>query len=109
MRTRLALAAAVIALLSPGVASAAESPAQQLATRYVPVLGFEPQQRPCGSGQVYRPTRVEVLLGHPEVELRGPDGRVVRHAPTGPELFGLGEGYYLDQRPSWCAGPGSVP
>ncbi|HEX6458415.1 MAG TPA: hypothetical protein VF032_05820 [Thermoleophilaceae bacterium] len=98
MGRRVAVATALAALAaSPAAHADTRSPAAQLATRYVPVLGFEPQKQPCGPGQVYRPTRVDTLLGHPEVKLRGPDGRVVGDAPTGPELFGLGEGYYIDQ------------
>jgi hypothetical protein len=97
VRTRIVLAAVLLALLCPAAAGAAQSPAEQLAAKYVPVLGIEPQPSACGSGEAYHPSRVDVLLGHPEVQLRGPDGKVVTKAPTGAELFGLGEGYYLDQ------------
>ncbi len=98
MVRRLALAVALTALAASPPAHAADpSPAVQLATRYAPVLAFAPQHRECGSGEAYRPTRVDVLLGHHEVQLRGPGRKVVTDAPTGSELFGLGEHYYIDQ------------
>ena len=98
MVRRLALAAVLTALVTSPAAHAADpSPVLQLAKRYAPVLGFEPQKRPCGPGQVYRPTRVDVLLAHHEVQLRAPDGHVVTDGPTGPELFGLGDAYSIDQ------------
>src|SRR3954453_10927462 len=97
MRSRLALAGALIALcLTPSSAGAAPSASQQPAERYTPVLTLEPQTTACGSGEAFRPTSVDVVLGRQGVELRGPDGKVVKQAPTGPDLFGLGEGYYLD-------------
>ncbi|HEY7632584.1 MAG TPA: hypothetical protein VH817_17895 [Thermoleophilaceae bacterium] len=98
MRVRLALAIVLIAFgLMPSAALAAPSVEQQLAERYMPVLTLEPQEVGCGGGEAYRPTSVDVLLGKPDVVLVDPDGKIAKHAPTGPDLFGLGEGYYLDQ------------
>jgi hypothetical protein len=96
MRRRLALAT-VLLVLGPGVAHAAQTADEQLAAKYAPVLAFEPQPTECGSGEPYRPTRVDTLLGKKGVVLRGPDGKVVKDAPSGSDLFGLGEGYSIDQ------------
>ena len=95
MRRELALVAVLLAL-APSAAHAAQSAEQQLADKYAPILGFEPQQKPCAKGQPYRPTSVNIILGRPGVVLRGPDGKVVKRAPTRMDLFGLGEGYYID-------------
>jgi hypothetical protein len=100
MVRRLALGAVLLSIalaLAPVGAHAAQSAAEQLADRYIPVLTFEPQQQACDSGEAYRPTSVDTLLGKQGVFLRGPDDKVVKEAPTGPDLFGLGDSYYLDQ------------
>jgi hypothetical protein len=90
----LLVVAVVLAL--PAWARGAESAAQQLAAAYTPVLSLEPQPKPCGRGEAYRPTTVEIVLGRRDVLLRGPDGNVVKRGPTSSELWGLGPGYYLD-------------
>jgi hypothetical protein len=100
MVRRLALGAVLLSIalaLAPVGAHAAQSAAEQLADRYIPVLTFEPQQQACDSGEAYRPTSVDTLLGKQGVFLRGPDDKVVKEAPTGPDLFALGDSYYLDQ------------
>jgi hypothetical protein len=93
----LALPAVVLGLLvvAPAAAREAESPEQQLAATYSPVLSLEPQQKPCGSGEAYRPTSVDVVLGREAVVLRGPHGSM-KHAPAAHDLWGLPGGYYLD-------------
>jgi hypothetical protein len=60
------------------------------------VLSLEPQARPCGPGEAYRPTSVDIVLGRRDVLLRDPHGRLVKRAPTSRDLWGLGPGYYLD-------------
>jgi len=100
MGRRLALATVLLGTalaLGPVNAHAEQSAAQQLADTYAPVLALEPQQQPCDSGEAYRPTSVNTLLGKQGAFLRAPDDKVVKEAPTGPDLFGLGQGYYLDQ------------
>ena len=82
-------------MVAPARAGVAAPGAQQLAERYSPVLTVEPQSRPCGRGEAYRPVSVDILLGRDGVVLRGPDG-VVKKAPTAADLFGLGEGYHVD-------------
>jgi hypothetical protein len=96
-RLTLAVALAVGALaIVPTAARAAPSPEQQLAAKYAPVLSLEPQRRPCGSGETYRPTSVDVVLGRHEVALRGPHGRLVKRAPAAADLWARGVDDYLD-------------
>lgn len=90
------VAALLVAMVAPVSADAAEPGARQLAERYSPVLVYEPQSRLCGSGEPYRPASVDIVLGRKGVVLRGPDGRVVKEAPTAADLFGLGDGYHVD-------------
>ncbi len=80
----------------PAVARAGQSAQARLAAAYSPVVALEPQQQACGSGEPYRPTSVSTVLGKEGVTLRGPAGNVVKNAPTVADLFGRGEGYYLD-------------
>jgi hypothetical protein len=77
-------------------AAADTSPATQLAERYAPALMIEPQLRECGPGEAYRPADVDILFGREGVVLRNAAGKAVKSAPTAADLFGLGEGYYLD-------------
>jgi hypothetical protein len=88
--------AVALLLALPGLARGSESAAQQLAARYSPVLVLEPQAKPCGSGEAYRPTTVDIVLGRQDVLLRDPRGKVVKRAPTSHDLWGLGPDYYLD-------------
>jgi hypothetical protein len=84
--------------LAPSVAVASTSPEQELADRYAPIVALQEQEEPCGKGEGYRPEPVDIVLGNPDVVLRGPgEGHpVVKTAPTARDLFGKGEGYYLD-------------
>jgi hypothetical protein len=70
--------------------------AQRLVARYSPIVAFRQQEEPCGEGEPYRPTSVDLVLGNPEVALRNSEGTLVKEAPTRADLWGLGEGYYLD-------------
>jgi hypothetical protein len=88
--------ALMLILAFPTLARGAESTAQELAAKYSPVLLLEPQAKPCGPGEAYRPTSVDIVLGRPDVVLRDPDGKLVKHGPTASDLWGLGPGYYLD-------------
>jgi hypothetical protein len=88
--------ALLLALVVPAWARGAESAAQELASRYSPVLSLAPQAKACGSGEAYRPTTVEIVLGRRDVLLRDPRGKLVKHAPTSRDLWGLGPGYYID-------------
>ena len=94
-------AAALLAVLA-APAAAATGPEQELADRYAPIVALKEPEGTCGdtihSGEPWRPTTVQIVLGNPEVTLRGP-GRgdpVVETAPTAADLHGRGDGYFLD-------------
>ena len=90
------LALAVLAV-APACARASQSAEQQLAEKYSPVLSLEPQPRPCGPGEAYRPTSVGIVLGRPDVLLRDSTGKVAMRAPTAGDLWRhAGGGYYID-------------
>ncbi len=95
-RLAVALAGLLTLAAAPALAAADASPAEQLAERYSPVLMIEPQLRECGPGEAYRPADVDILFGRDGIVLRNSAGKVVKSAPTAADLFGLGEGYYLD-------------
>lgn len=69
---------------------------QQLADRYAPIVVVRRQDVPCGDGEPFRPVPVTTVLGNPDVVLRGPDGAVVKVAPTAADIAGKGDGFYLD-------------
>lgn len=77
-------------------ASADTSAANELAARYSPVIMLEPQDRPCGPGEAYRPTSVEILLGNSEVVLRNSDRKIVKRGPTAQDLSRAPAGDYID-------------
>ena len=100
-----ALAVALLALIVvPMAASQAQAqttvavdPAvQELADKYAPRVVVRTQATACEDGEPYLPVSVDTVFGDPEVVLRGPDDQVVVTAPTGSDLAGLPEGYYLD-------------
>jgi hypothetical protein len=97
-RTAIVVGVATAFLAAPSAAGTSQSSEQALADRYAPILALQEQDEPCGKGEGYRPDSVDVVLGNPEVVLRGPgEGHpVVKTAPTDRDLFGKGEGYYLD-------------
>ena len=103
-----AICVGVLLVVAP-VARAQEGPtpdgrseagaALQLAEQYVPVLMLKEQQDECDpDGEQYEPIDVEAILGNPEILLRqlGNGDPVVQRAPTATDLFGLGEGFFLD-------------
>jgi hypothetical protein len=90
-----ALAALVaLALAPPGSAA---SPEQRLADRYAPIAALADQKKPC-TGEAWRPTTVDIVLDNPTVTLHGPGqgNPIVARAPAPADLFGKGEGYFLD-------------
>jgi hypothetical protein len=95
---RHALAALALAVLVVPSASAqaSHSAEQQLAAKYAPVLSLEPQPRPCGPGEAYRPTTVDIVLGRENVLLRDASGNVAKRAPTAGDLWRHATGYYID-------------
>jgi hypothetical protein len=58
--------AVTLVLALPSLAQGAESAAQELAVKYSPVLSLEPQTKPCGTREAYRPTSVDIALGRQE-------------------------------------------
>src|SRR6185437_6403541 len=80
------------------VPSAGADAVTQLADRFAPVVRLVKQERPCGHGEAFEPTDVDVVLGNPDVALRGPwsGANIVKVAPTANDLAsGLFE-YNLD-------------
>jgi hypothetical protein len=87
--------AGITVLLVPAAAFAAEGAEQQLAEKYAPIVGLK-EHEPCANiGEPYRPVPVETVLGQSDVVLLGP-GTVVKSAPTAADLYGKGDGYWLD-------------
>jgi hypothetical protein len=71
----------------PCVARAADT-SGDLAQRYAPVVRLVEQDKECGQGEAFVPTNVDLVLGNPEVALRGPwdTTNVVKVAPTAQDL-----------------------
>jgi hypothetical protein len=91
----LGLAALAAAALAPSAGADAVS---ELAHRYAPVVRLVAQKKPCGHGEPFEPTDVDVVLGNPDVVLRGPwsGANLVKVEPTAQDLAkGLFE-YNLD-------------
>ncbi|MBS1860970.1 MAG: hypothetical protein JSS68_04590 [Actinobacteria bacterium] len=83
-------------------APAAESPAEELAEKYVPITELRKEtDPPCDTSQEqYQPTSVDSVLGNPTVTLQheAADGELtdVRKAPTAEEIAGLHGPWYLN-------------
>jgi hypothetical protein len=93
---RLALAslALVVVIAGPARAQGPQSAEEQLlAKEYSPVLSLDPQRKPCGSGEAYRPTIVGIVLGRQSVVLRDERGTVIKRAPTSADLWRHPFGY----------------
>ena len=63
---------------------------------YSPVAAIQPHVRPCGPGEAYRPTVVDLVLGNPDVVLRDSRRQIVKRAPTAQDLAKAPAGEYLD-------------
>jgi hypothetical protein len=99
LSSRLSLASilALCALLTVSARAAAETSAgATLADTYSPVIVLQPQRTPCGPGEAYRPTPVDILLGNPEVVLRNSDARILKRGPTAQDLSAASAGDYID-------------
>ena len=90
------LALLVAAALS-GPASA-QSPEQQLAERYAPVVRLVAQPEPCEHGEPFEPIDADLVLGNPEVALHGSWNQtaVLKVGPTANDLSAGLFGYHLD-------------
>jgi hypothetical protein len=87
-----------LAVRGVGVAQAGTDPETQLAKKYAPIVRLVQQSQPCGHGEPYDPSNVDIVLGNPEVALRGPwtGSNVVKVAPTAADLSNGLFGYNLD-------------
>jgi hypothetical protein len=97
MRLPAVVAVLVAAAAAAGVAHAADAP-RELALRYAPVVRLVKQAKPCAHGEAFVPTNVNLVLGNPDVALRGPwsGNNLIKVAPTGADLaHGLWD-YHLD-------------
>ena len=70
----------------------------ELAERYAPVVRLVEQARPCGHGEAFQPTNVDLVLGNPDVALRGPwsGANIVKVGPTAQDLADGRFEYNLD-------------
>ncbi|MDH3755805.1 MAG: Vps62-related protein, partial [Acidimicrobiia bacterium] len=96
-----ALVAGPLAMPAAAQDSGDETPdaAQMLAERYAPVMMLKAQEFPCDTkGEMYAPTSVDIVLDNPEILLRqvSIDDPPALRGPTAADLFGLGEGFFLD-------------
>ncbi|MCP4224785.1 MAG: hypothetical protein GY773_15725 [Actinomycetia bacterium] len=83
----------------PASALGQEDSTQELAEQYAPVIKVRAQQEDCDrGGEQYTPTSAEIVLDNPQVLLRqvGTGNPTTKIGPAASDLFGLGEGFYLD-------------
>ncbi|MGB5758998.1 MAG: Vps62-related protein [Acidimicrobiales bacterium] len=99
----LAVVLSTLALGGPAGAQSAEgdtgADATELAERYAPIIMIKAQEAACDvDGEPYGPTSVDIVLDNPEVLLRqvGNGDPVLQAGPGADDLFGLGEGFFLD-------------
>jgi hypothetical protein len=95
----LALAIALSVATPAGAAADTDQAARQLAERYAPVMRLQQQPEPCSSdGEAFGPMSVDAVLANPQIALRqvGADDPVVRWGPAAHDLYGLGDGFFLD-------------
>jgi hypothetical protein len=92
------LAVLAIATAAAPAAARAAGAESALAQRYAPVVRIVKQEKPCGHGEPFVPTDVDLVLANPDVVLRGPwdHTNVIKVAPTGADLARGLWGYHLD-------------
>ncbi|MFK8025385.1 MAG: hypothetical protein AB8G26_15615 [Ilumatobacter sp.] len=97
----LAVAVAAITLLT-GSSAAAQTEGEaeaELARRYAPLIRIAAQDGPCDeNGESFAPMSVDLVLDNEDVLLRqaGVGDPVVTRGPSAADLFGRGEGFFLD-------------
>jgi hypothetical protein len=98
VRRRLALAFVAAAAVTAPPATAAPNPSLELAQRYAPVVRIVEHKEPCKHGEPYVPTDVALVLGNPDVALRGPWDKtnLIKVGPTAQDLARGLFGYHLD-------------
>ena len=94
----LVVAGVTLAVPAVGLAQARTDPETQLAEKYAPVVRLVKQTEPCGHGEPYDPSSVDVVLGKSEVALLGPwtGSNLVKVAPMADDLSQGLFGYHLD-------------
>ena len=93
------IALAALALTTSSLAptaSAAQTPEQELAERYAPLIDVQTHDTACGEGEPYSPAPVEAVLGQSAVLLRAADGSVIATGPTADDLAAAPNDAYLD-------------
>jgi hypothetical protein len=73
--------------------------ARRLAETYAPIMMLKAQEVPCDrDGEPYGPMPVDGLLDNSDILLRqlGTGNPVIKAGPDAADLFGLGEGFFLD-------------
>jgi hypothetical protein len=90
--------AVVAVFASPAARAAGGAAPAELAQRYAPVVRLVQQTEQCGHGEPYVPTNVNLVLGNPDVALRGPWDRtnISKVAPTAQDLSQGLFAYHLD-------------
>ena len=94
----------------PDTAAAPDSVEQELVEKWAPIYLLKSQDEPCDDqGEQYEPASVDIVLDNPEIALRlvSPGDPVALFGPGGADLYGLGEGYYLEY-PGLTLSPGCV-
>jgi hypothetical protein len=97
VRLALVVCALACGVVVPGVARATDS-SGELARRYAPVVRIVEQKEDCGHGEAFVPTNVNLILGQPEVVLRGPWDKtnIIKIGPTAQDLSRGLPDYRLD-------------
>ena len=93
--------ALIAVLIQPPMASAQGDPAAEveLVERYAPIIALRAQTEECDtSGEQFAPTSAELVLDNPHMLLRqiGVENPVLLRGPTASDIFGMGEGFYID-------------
>jgi hypothetical protein len=88
----------VVTALATSAGAGAANPSLALAERYAPVIRLVEQKAPCKHGEAYVPTNVNLVLGNPDVALRGPWDKtnIIKVGPTARDLSRGLFGYHLD-------------
>ncbi len=84
---------------TPDSALADDDAARELAERHAPSFRLKEQSGPCDTdGEAFEPTAVDIVIGNDDVLLRqaGVGDPVVTRGPTAADLYGRGEGFFLD-------------
>ena len=95
----LLIASTLLVVVGPSGSGAQDGPdpAQELAEKWAPIIQIRAQEEECDTdGEGWEPTNVDIVLDNPEVVLRDVDDEIVVEGPSAADLYGLGEGYYLD-------------